>query len=106
MTTGEKIKARRNELKMTTETLGQMIGVQRSAISKYESGKVDPKSKRLQQIAAALGVPPASLLPDSGKTEEERLIAAYWNAEPTYREIAMDILIQHPKKNTEETAIS
>ena len=34
MTIGEKIKARRKELGLTTEELGRMIGVQRSAITK------------------------------------------------------------------------
>lgn len=64
MTTGEKIKARRQELGMTTKELGAKIGVQRSAVTKYEKGRVDLKSKQLQDIAKALGVPPAYLLPD------------------------------------------
>ena len=64
MTIGEKIKARRKELGMTTEELGNAIGVQRSAISKYEKDKIDIKSERLQQIAKALLVPVVDLLPD------------------------------------------
>ena len=41
VTIGEKIKARRKELKMTTEELGRLIGVQRSAITKYEKKRDD-----------------------------------------------------------------
>lgn len=64
MTTGEKIKARRIELGMTTQELGEKIGVQRSAITKYEKGRIDLKSKQLRDIANALNVSPAYLLPD------------------------------------------
>ncbi len=78
MTLGEKIKARRKELGMTTEELGRIIGVQRSAITKYEKDKVDLKSERLQQIAKALDVPPASLLPDEDE-DLQRLEALHQN---------------------------
>lgn len=78
MTIGEKIKARRKELGMTTEELGQKIGVQRSAITKYEKGRVDLKSSQLQEIARALDVPPASLLDDEDP-DQERLEALHQN---------------------------
>jgi repressor LexA len=64
MTTGEKIKARREELGMTTEELGRLIGVQRSAVTKYEKGKIDLKNERLKQIAKALLIPAFELLSD------------------------------------------
>ena len=54
MTIGEKIRKRRQELGMTTEELGQKIGVQRSAITKYEKDRVDLKSAQIQKIAKAL----------------------------------------------------
>lgn len=98
MTIGEKIKARRKELKMTTEELGRLIGVQRSAITKYEKGHVDLKSKQIQAIAKALEVPPVYLLPDDNPDEEQTLIAAYWNADPVYRKAALDILLSNPMK--------
>lgn len=78
MTIGEKIKARRIELGMTTEELGKIIGVQRSAITKYEKDKIDLKSERLQQIAKALEIPPASLLPDEDD-DQRRLEALHQN---------------------------
>ena len=34
--------------------------------------------------------------------EEERVLEAYWNADPVYREVAMDILVQHPAKKANE----
>ncbi len=104
MTVGEKIKARRKELKMTTEELGNLIGVQRSAITKYEKGRVDLKSKQLQAIARALDVSPVYLLPDDSSDEEQLLVSAYWNADPVYRKAALDILLSNPmKKDTEQS---
>lgn len=90
MTIGEKIKARRKELGMTTEELGKLIGVQRSAITKYEKDKVDLKSERLQQIAKALDVPPSSLLPDED-VDQERLEALHQNPR-------LGILFDHTRK--------
>jgi len=101
MTTGEKIRARRLALKMTTEELGKKIGVQRSAITKYEKGKVDLKTRQIQIIAQALEVSPVFLLPDDEQDEERTLVAAYWNADPVYRKVALDILLANPlKKDT------
>lgn len=77
MTTGEKIKARRKELGLTTEELGRLIGVQRSAVTKYEKDKIDMKSERLQQIAKALLVPVVDLLADDpaqNRTIDESLV--------------------------------
>ncbi len=79
MTTGEKIKARRLELGMTTEELGNKIGVQRSAISKYEKGRVDLKSAQIIEIAKALDCPPASLLADEDDPDLDRLEALHQN---------------------------
>ena len=78
MTTGEKIRNRRLELHMTMEDLGRAIGVQRSAINKYEKGMVDIKSSTLSAIASALGVSAISLLDDIDDfphTEEARTLA-------------------------------
>lgn len=78
MTIGEKIKARRTELGMTTEELGRLIGVQRSAITKYEKGKVDLKSSQIEKIARALDVPSVSLLSDDDP-DQARLEALHQN---------------------------
>lgn len=81
MTTGEKIRQRRLELGMTMEDLGKAIGVQRSAINKYEKGLVDIKSSTLSLIAHALDIPVSALLddleepPDQPQTKEAKLLA-------------------------------
>lgn len=78
MTTGEKIKKRRKELGMTMDDLGRAIGVQRSAINKYEMGLIDMKTSTLTAIAKALGVPVVTLLDDlDTDTDAERIEALH-----------------------------
>ena len=80
MTIGEKIRARRLALNMTTEELGEKIGVQRSAITKYEKGRVELKAKQIQAIAKALDVLPVDLLDDNPEDEDQmRLEALHQN---------------------------
>lgn len=76
MTIGEKIKARRLELGMTTEELGRMIGVQRAAISKYEKGQVELKARQIAAIAGALQVSPVSLLDDPDDDSDQARLEA------------------------------
>ena len=53
--TGEIIKARRNELKLSQQQLADRVGVNIGTISRYESGKIETVShERLQQLAKAL----------------------------------------------------
>ena len=75
MKSGEKIKCRRLELNMTMEDLGKAIGVQRSAINKYEKGLVDIKSKTLAAIANALNISPVLLLDDVEGEDVEQYVA-------------------------------
>ena len=97
MTTGEKIRNRRLELKMTMEDLGHAVGVQRSAINKYEKGLVDITSSKLSAIANALGVTPVSLLSDDDddvpKTKEAIIISGGIDKmPPDRREQALRVL--------------
>lgn len=96
MTTGEKIRNRRLELKMTMEDLGRAVGVQRSAINKYEKGSVDITSSKLSAIANALGVTPVSLLSDDDdapKTKEAVIISSGIDKmPPDRREQALKVL--------------
>jgi repressor LexA len=63
MQIGKKIKEARNIKGMTQEELGQIVGVQKSAIAKYESGRiVNIKRSTLQKIASALNMRPSELI--------------------------------------------
>lgn len=79
MTLGEKIRKRRIELNMTMDDLGNAIGVQRSAINKYEKGMItDLKRSTIHALATALQVSPLYLL-DDDNGDEERLEALHQN---------------------------
>jgi transcriptional regulator with XRE-family HTH domain len=62
---GAKIKNARQAKGMTQEELGEMLGVQKSAIAKYENGRVvNIKRSTLKKISDVLGIPPFELVFD------------------------------------------
>ena len=68
MKVGEKIRKRRTELGMTMEDLGRAVGVQKSAINKYEKGTItDFKRSTIAALSKALDVPPTYLLDDDDR---------------------------------------
>ncbi len=101
MTIGEKIKIRRKELGLTTTELGRLIGVQNSAITKYEKGRVQLKANQIKAIADALQISPVLLLDDLEPCytlEEQNFINAYRAADERAQEDALKTLLDHPKK--------
>jgi transcriptional regulator with XRE-family HTH domain len=63
MTIGEKIKKLRKEKHLTQEELGEMIGVQKAAINKYETGiVVNLKREVIAKLAKAFDVNPVWLM--------------------------------------------
>lgn len=63
MTMGERIAFLRKQKKMTQEELGAIIGVQKSAIRKYEKGSVENiKRSSIEKMAKTFGVSPAYLM--------------------------------------------
>ena len=69
MTVGEKIKAQRKALGLTQTELGEKLGVQKNAVSKWETGRVDdiPGSK-IRAMATLFGVAPSYLIDDEEDT--------------------------------------
>lgn len=65
MDIGEKIKTARLAKGMTQQELGELLGVQKSAIAKYESGRVvNIKRSTLKKISDILGIRPSELIFD------------------------------------------
>ena len=63
MKVGEKIKAARLRKGYTQEELGNLIGVQKSAVAKYESGRVvNIKRSTLKKLSEVLEIPPVELV--------------------------------------------
>ena len=59
---GEKIKAHREECKMTQEFVAEAIGVSRQAVSKWENGSSDPSTSNLIALAKLFDVAPEDLI--------------------------------------------
>lgn len=63
MNTGDIIKKLRKEHKLTQEDLGAIIGVQKSAIAKYENGRVENlKRSTIEKLATYFNVSPSYIL--------------------------------------------
>jgi transcriptional regulator with XRE-family HTH domain len=63
MEIGEKIRRARLLKKMTQEELGDILGIQKSAVAKYENGRVtNIKRSTLQKISEVLDIPPHELI--------------------------------------------
>ena len=61
--TGEIIKKLRKEHKLTQEQLGSILGVQKSAIAKYERGEiVNLKRETIEKLAEAFDVMPSYIM--------------------------------------------
>lgn len=76
MTMGERIKYHRDNLGMTQDELGEILGVQKSAIAKYENGKVENiKRSTIQKMAELFDVSPCYLMGFDADIEEERQLA-------------------------------
>lgn len=72
MDIGKKIKAARIAKGMTQEELGQCLGVQKSAIAKYESGRVvNIKRTTLKTISDILDIHPSELIYEKMPIGEE-----------------------------------
>jgi transcriptional regulator with XRE-family HTH domain len=73
MDIGEKIKNARLERGMTQEELGKILGVQKSAIAKYESGRVvNIKRSTLKKISDVLDLRPSELIFEANREEIEK----------------------------------
>lgn len=83
---GNRIKTLRIEMGLTQEELGEKLGLQKSAIAKYESGRVENiKRSIIQKMADVLDTTPAYLMgweDDNNQNEYEiQTIAAHHDGE-------------------------
>ena len=73
MLVGDKIRNARLNKRMTQEELGKAIGVQKSAIAKYEKGRVvNIKRTTLKKLSDVLGIAPSELIFDEYLKEEQK----------------------------------
>lgn len=71
MEIGQKIRQARLAKNMTQEELGKIVGLQKSAIAKYESGRVvNIKRSTLQKLASALDLRGSDLIIENSAKEK------------------------------------
>ena len=76
MDIGQKIREARLAKGMTQEELGGILGVQKSAIAKYENGRiVNIKRSTLKKISDVLGIRPSELIFEASPVETADLHA-------------------------------
>lgn len=80
---GARIKARRQELKMSQRELASRMGyLDHTTITRIEAGKVDPPQSRIKQFAKALGTTPGHLMGWDAEPEDLGAMAARVLADP------------------------
>lgn len=100
MTLGEKIRYLRVQNKMTMDDLARELGVQRSAVNKYEKGiVVNLKRSTIVSLCRIFGVPSSYFLDDDAdlSSEEQQLISLFRGAEDYARKIAVETLMNNQK---------
>lgn len=76
MNVGQKIKEARLQKGLTQEELGKIVGLQKSAIAKYENGRVvNIKRSTLQKLALALDLRGSDLIIETNPKEAATLHA-------------------------------
>lgn len=91
MTVGERITAKRKELKMNQDDLAFKLGVTKATISKYENDQIDMTLSTIRAIHDVLGISYIDLL-DDDMSEEKEITTAYQNSSHEKQEIIRDIL--------------
>ena len=90
MNIGDKIRNARISKGMTQEELGKALGVQKSAIAKYENGRVvNIKRSTLKKLSDILGIAPSELI-----------FEAYIEEEQKKNDIQADIILKMRSDNT------
>jgi transcriptional regulator with XRE-family HTH domain len=98
---GERIKAARRQRRMTQDELAVAVGVSRSAVAQWETGRAGQLTGNLSKIAAALdigvaflmhgdGTPrPAPAHPNASSAEELALLRLYRDCSPQDRQLLL-----------------
>ena len=68
---GEALKENRIRCQMTQEFVGEMLGVSRQSVSKWENGSSDPNTSNLIALSKLYKISPEELLECATRTPEE-----------------------------------
>ena len=105
MTFGEKIKKIRLDRNMTLEQVGEIVGVSKSTVHKWETNDIRNMGRsKIIKLAYALSVEPGYLMGWDDEPEENRytkedyaLIRMFKNADLSAQKIVLEILMNHQR---------
>ena len=99
MSFGERLKARRGELKLSRGELAERLGVSASAVSNYENGLSFPKEEVMLRLFDSLETEPNTLFQDSFRSgggamsgPEQMLLRQYRSLSPLGRETVRSVV--------------
>ena len=111
MTFGEKIVKRRNELFLSQKELASRLGISPTRLNYWEKDKREPDVGMIKELSKALHIPADILIGNEEyadglpyKDDEIKLVLAYRKADPTYKEVALEILLSHPQEQKNQLA--
>lgn len=99
------LKSRRLELGLTLEEVGEMVGVGKSTVRKWENGMIDNMRRdKISLLAKALKISPLQLLGDEYSREQPNDINYYYNRlEEPRKEIVLDFTKEQYNEQINDT---
>lgn len=77
MTLGDKIKACRKQANLSQETIAELVGVSRQAVTKWETGKAAPSTENLFRLAEIFDTTVDSLICSDNRSTAEHIYQLY-----------------------------
>lgn len=88
MMVAQRLKAARTACKLTQNQVAEILGIDRSAYTYYETGKTSPSLPNLQRLASLFKVDVAWLLSDLSERQESPVLSSSGDAFTLQKEIA------------------
>lgn len=114
MSIGDRLKECRLVLGYSAEQVAAKLGISAATMYRYENGFIEKMPARLlEPLAEYLCTTPGYLMgwtdeavqhPQPLSSDEHRLLSAYRIAEGKYKELALELLEEHPAKSTAQSA--
>ena len=106
-TIGERIKRLRKEKKLTQDQLGEILGVKKSAVAKWENGRTkNLKRDTIEAMAVYFGVRPSYILEGGDYTlmldqQEIDLVTQFRSADEQQRRLAFYALMMNGEEKND-----
>lgn len=114
MSIGDRLKQCRLSLGYSAEQVAEKLGISAATMYRYENGFIEKMPAHLlEPLAEYLCTTPGYIMGWTNdiqqvslslSDDEHRLLNAYRNAESKYKDLALELLEEHPAKSTVQSA--